>query len=71
MTLRQTFLIGRAAVFATLLISAGATSISVAADAGDEREQRIAGSTQQTEIAQARVQAPVRMVSAVGRSASL
>lgn len=42
MTLRYSFLIGRAAVFAALLVTAGATSIAVASGAGDARPQSIA-----------------------------
>lgn len=41
MTLRYSFLIGRAAVFAALLVTAGATSISVASGTGDARPQSI------------------------------
>ena len=51
---RHTYLICRAAVFATLLISAGATSVSVAAGAEDARQPELAGDSHKGDFAQAR-----------------
>jgi hypothetical protein len=46
MTLRRFFLMGRAAGFVTLLLTAGVASISVASDAGDARPMSITGNVE-------------------------
>ncbi len=53
MNARHTYLICRAAVFAMLLATAGITSISVAGDAQDARQMKLAGAANGTDFAQA------------------
>ena len=69
MNIRHSFLICRVAAFAALLITAGATSVSVAAGAGDDRLMPFAGNTQAADIAQ--TGAPATGGNMVRRSARL
>ena len=51
MKLRRSFLVGRAAAFAVLLITAGATSISVASGTEDARQSPVTGDSRTAGLA--------------------
>ncbi len=53
MKVRRTFLIGRAAAFALLLATAGATSLSVASGAQDARQAKMVSDAKPAGFAQA------------------
>ena len=64
MKLRRSFLVGRAAAFAVLLITAGATSISVASGAGDTRQSPVTGNSQTAGLALASASTETTQVNA-------